>query len=101
MHEKLKYYRKKCGLTQSEVARLLKTSTTVISQIELGNRKIKAEEIPVFAKIYGISLSDLINVENESDDIDTIKLNISDLSKEQIIEVNNFIAYIKNRDKRQ
>ncbi len=47
-------------LSQEYVARQLGLGRTSISQIELGNRKVSANELEQFSKIYQISVEELL-----------------------------------------
>ncbi|MCW7470555.1 helix-turn-helix domain-containing protein [Leptospira kanakyensis] len=57
--EKIQFYRKKAKLTQDDLAKELSLSRTTITAIEKGERKLKASEILDFARILGISISEL------------------------------------------
>lgn len=46
--------REAAGLSQGQVARTLKMHRPTISEIEAGRRTISAEELSVFAKMYGV-----------------------------------------------
>jgi transcriptional regulator with XRE-family HTH domain len=46
--------REAAGLSQGQVARKLKMHRPTISEIEAGRRTLSAEELPVFAKLYGV-----------------------------------------------
>lgn len=49
--------RKQAGLSQGQVAKLLDYQRPTISEIEAGRRRVSAEELPVFARIYGVTIS--------------------------------------------
>lgn len=63
--ERLRAAREQAGLTQGQVAKLLGMNRPTISEIEAGRRKISAEELKSFSKIYCVSISWLINAEPE------------------------------------
>ena len=50
--EKIKKLRTDAGLSQEELARLIGISRPTLSQIELGERELKADEISRFAEIF-------------------------------------------------
>jgi len=99
MNERLKYYRKLSGLSQEDVAKRLNVSRVTISAIELGKRKVKTEELPVFAKLYGISLSVLLYGKDDNVDSAKIKSAVDELSDEEKKEVGKFIDYLVNKRK--
>lgn len=53
------------GLSQGQVARMLKMHRPTISEIEAGRRKVLAEELAKFAEIYDVSVSWLTTGESE------------------------------------
>ena len=53
--EKLKDARLRLGFSQEYVAKCLGVNRSAITQIELGNRKITADEIRKFCQLYHIS----------------------------------------------
>ncbi len=58
--ERLREARKMAGLSQGQVAKLLKMHRPTISEIEAGNRRVSAEELSKFADMYEVSVSWLI-----------------------------------------
>lgn len=51
---RLREARKLAGLSQGQVARLLGMHRPTISEIEAGNRRVTAEEVGEFARIYQV-----------------------------------------------
>src|SRR3989304_5153549 len=49
--------RAQAGLSQGQVARLMKLHRPSISELEAGRRKVSADELGVMAKLYGVSVS--------------------------------------------
>lgn len=58
---KLRKAREYLGLTQVQVAQILNIGRDAIIRIENGNRKIDADELLNFSKLYKISMDDLVN----------------------------------------
>ena len=58
--EHLRELRRAIGKSQVEVAQEFGASRSTIAQIELGNRKVQAEELGRLAKIYGCSPTSLL-----------------------------------------
>lgn len=52
--ERLRWAREQAGLTQTQIARLLKYHRPTISQIEAGQRVVRPDEIACFASLYGV-----------------------------------------------
>lgn len=63
--ERLRAAREQAGLTQGQVAKLLGINRPAISEIEAGRRKVSAEEVTEFARIYDVSVSWLANAAPE------------------------------------
>jgi transcriptional regulator with XRE-family HTH domain len=58
--ERLKEARTQAGLSQDNAAKILGLQRPAISEIESGKRKVSAEEIIHFGKIYKVSVSWLL-----------------------------------------
>ncbi len=56
-------YRKEMGLTQAELAETLGISQQLIAAYEAGARKIPASLLPVLAKLFAISLEQLVGMD--------------------------------------
>lgn len=93
MHNRLKNYRKKLGFSQDFVASKLNISRSTLSLIEAGKRKVKAEELPVFAVLYKVSLDALINGVETSPNAEDLNKVFNDLSEEDKREVIQFIQF--------
>ena len=57
----LKVLREKLNLTQEEVGSMLKIGRDAIIRIESGKRKVSAEELAAFSKLYNIDLDKILN----------------------------------------
>ena len=91
----LKKAREFLGLTQDDVARLMGVSRLIITNIESGNRKVSAEELFKFSKIYGISMEDLCAEDTIDDNIKIFARSISDLDDNDRKEILNLIKLKK------
>ncbi|MBR3280618.1 MAG: helix-turn-helix domain-containing protein [Clostridia bacterium] len=58
---RLRNAREYLGLTQLQVAQILNIGRDAILRIENGNRKIDANELMNFSKLYNISMDELVN----------------------------------------
>ena len=64
INERIRELREELQLSQDYVARYLGTSRSTVTQMENGNRKILAEEIPKLCKLFGVT-SDVLFEEKE------------------------------------
>ncbi|MDD2762618.1 MAG: helix-turn-helix transcriptional regulator [Opitutaceae bacterium] len=55
--ERLRAAREQAGLSQGQTAKLLAMLRPTISEIEAGRRRVAADELAGFARIYGVSIS--------------------------------------------
>jgi len=79
---RLKTAREAAGLSQGQVAKLLKLHRPTISEIEAGRRKVSGEELTQFATMYGVGVEWLTSVTGEADPSeDRILLAARELSK--------------------
>jgi DNA-binding XRE family transcriptional regulator len=58
--ELLRQARKKCGMKQSDVAKVIYVARTAIVVIEKGERPVKATELNELARLYGRSVSEFV-----------------------------------------
>lgn len=68
--ERLRLARKQAGLSQGQVAKMMEMHRPTISEIEAGRRRVAAEELAEFSKIYEVSVAWLTSSEGEDDGID-------------------------------
>jgi transcriptional regulator with XRE-family HTH domain len=54
---RLRAAREQAGLSQGQAAKLLDMQRPTISEIEAGRRRVAADELAAFARIYGVSIS--------------------------------------------
>lgn len=94
MHERLKQARKFLKLSQEFVARQMNLSRPTISAIELGQRKVTAEELGRFSMLYGISTDELMNgkITNEAETLMFARAfsELSDIDKKEIMNLIDF-----------
>ncbi len=79
---RLRMARETSGLSQGQVAKRLEMHRPTISEIEAGRRRVSAEEIAVFAELYGIDANWITEGSKRSlGDNDKILLAARQLSK--------------------
>jgi transcriptional regulator with XRE-family HTH domain len=64
---RLRAAREEAGLSQGQAAKLLGTHRPTISEIEAGRRRVQADELSQFAKMYHVSVSWLLGEEGGVD----------------------------------
>ena len=60
LNERIKAYRNQLHLSQEYVAKHIGVNRATFSQVELGNRKVSAEELAKLATLFGISSDALL-----------------------------------------
>ncbi len=94
MNERLKQVRKSLKLSQEFVARQLEMTRTTIVAIEAGTRKVTADEVKKFAKLYGVSTDELLygNVTEDAEVRAFVRTfsELSDQDKKEIMNLMNF-----------
>ena len=83
------------GLTQEDVAKLLGVSRVIITNIESGTRKVSAEELDKFSKIYGRSMDELVHGKITEENVKMFARTFSELSEEDQEEIVNLIKFKK------
>jgi transcriptional regulator with XRE-family HTH domain len=65
---RLRLAREQAGLSQSQVAAKLDLHRPTVSEIEAGRRRVSADELSQFARLYKVSLSWLVRGADEKRD---------------------------------
>ena len=79
--ERLKEARTLSGLSQESAAKILGIPRPAISEIEAGRRKVSAEEVIQFGRLYKVSTSWLLLKEDETEIDEELKVAARELSK--------------------
>ena len=90
---RLKKLREKTRFTQEEIAGMLGVRRLVITNIENGTRKITAEELYFFSKIYGLSMEELYTGKDREKRIAKFSRTFDELSNKSQKEVLEFIEF--------
>ena len=98
--KRLKNLREKTRFTQEEIARILGVRRLVITNIENGTRKITAEELYFFSKIYGLSMEELYTGEDKEKMIAKFSRQFDELSNKSKKEVMDFIEFKRKQEER-
>lgn len=62
----IRYYRERAGMTQSELAQLLRLNQKAVSQWEKGETMPSADKLPALARILGCTIDDLFQDEQNA-----------------------------------
>lgn len=80
--ERLRLAREQAGLSQGQVARMLKMHRPTISEIEAGRRRVTVEELASFADTYEVSVGWLTGSDDPDEEFgDRVKLAARELAK--------------------
>ena len=94
MHERLKEARKYLKLLQEFVTRQMCLSRPTISAIESGQRKVTADELAKFSKLYGVSTDELMYGKvSENAQVEMFAHAFSELSDTDRKEIMNLIEF--------
>jgi len=95
---RLRIAREQAGLSQGQVAKILNLHRPTISEIEAGRRKVTAEELPRFADIYGVSLSWLVEEQDEEPNPHEAKIELAarELSKLKPEDLDRLLDLLKS-----
>jgi len=86
---RLQAARRQAGLTQSQVAKILKLQRPTISEIEAGRRNVSANELAEFSNVYGVSVDWLTSREQKgiNPSVELAARELSKLKKEDLDSV--------------
>ena len=102
INERIKDLRLQLHLSQSYVAKYLGVSRSTFSQMENGNRKILADEIPKLCALFGVSAEALLGDTTDttmSQSTVAFARSFEKLSKEDQAEIMNLIRFKEKRKK--
>jgi transcriptional regulator with XRE-family HTH domain len=74
---RLRLAREQAGLSQGQVAKLMKMHRPTVSEIEAGRRRVQTEELTEFAKLYHVSAPWLRGEEGAEDDLQDAKVRLA------------------------
>lgn len=96
--KRLRAAREQCGLSQGQVAEMMKLQRPSISEIEAGRRGVSAEELARFSKIYGVSTTWLTNSTPEIAD-PSVELAARELTKLNSKDLDRVLQLLKTLKK--
>ncbi len=100
---RLSLARQNAGLSQGQVAKMLKMHRPTISEIEAGRRKVTIDELKVFSQLYKVNLNWLIaeNEEEFNPKKDRIELAARELAKlkpDEFDKVLNLLSSLRDSE---
>lgn len=101
--ERLREARKMAGLSQGQVAKLLKLHRPTVSEIEAGNRRVSAEELSKFAETYDVTVSWLLaetadQLETSDPRLQLAARELSKLKPDDLDRLLRLLASMRNAD---
>jgi transcriptional regulator with XRE-family HTH domain len=97
IHERLRAARENAGLSQGQIAKLMRYHRPTISEMEAGRRKVTTEELATLARHYGVTTNWLLN---DSDDRDpVVELAARELSKLKKEDLDRFLRILRSMQK--
>jgi transcriptional regulator with XRE-family HTH domain len=102
---RLREARRLSGLSQGQVAQMMKLHRPSVSEIEAGNRRVSAEELSRFAEIYEVSVTYLTGVAPDSLTLDDPRLELAarelkKLTPESLDKLLRALAALRAADKK-
>ncbi len=103
---RLSIAREQAGLSQTQVAHIMRMHRPTVSEIEAGRRNVSAEELLEFANLYEVSISWLADEKNEEYNEKNTKIELaareasklSDADYKKVINLLEAIRGTKIRD---
>jgi transcriptional regulator with XRE-family HTH domain len=92
---RLRLARERAGLSQGQIAKVLKMHRPTISEIEAGRRAVSAEELTEFAKAYSVTITWLTG-EPRDPGADKLELAARELSKLKPADVERLMDLLKS-----
>ena len=74
---RLRLAREQAGLSQGQVAKQLGMHRPTISEIEAGRRRVSADELATFARLYDVSTTWLMDEQSEMSDADQDRIQLA------------------------
>jgi len=95
--ERLRWAREQAGLSQGQVAKLLNYHRPTISQLEAGERALKADEVEKFAELYDVQSEWILNGDDAlgADEDPRIQLAARELSKLKSEDLETLMRLVK------
>ena len=93
LYERIKKARTELHLSQDYVAKFLEVNRTAIVEIESGKRKVSAEELGKFSKLFQISVDELLNGKSTEMQVQMFARKFGALDESDQQEILNLIEF--------
>lgn len=103
VNERLREAREASGLSQGQVAKKMGMHRPTVTEIEAGRRKISADEIGEFAKLYDVPIDWIVDGHQESDSSNTRLLfaarELSKMSNDDLDRLMSMLSMLRGTEK--
>lgn len=102
LSNRLKMYRNKLYLSQEYVANVMNLNRATIAQIELGNRKVTADELLRFSQLFGVTTDSLLMEDETEMPVSIFARGFEELDekdREEILSLMRFKKLMKEQQK--
>lgn len=97
MGQRIMVRRKALRMTQEELAEKLGVSTQMISNLELGKKAIRPENLAKICDALGLSADFVLTGTNTKSAVDTVAEKLVQLTEEELQIVSDMIDYMNNK----
>lgn len=97
MGQRIVVRRKALRMTQEELAEKLGVSTQMISNLELGKKAIRPENLAKICDALGLSADFVLTGTNTKSAVDTVAEKLVQLTEEELQIVSDMIDYMNNK----
>lgn len=97
MGQRIMVRRKSLRMTQEELAEKLGVSTQMISNLELGKKAIRPDNLAKVCDVLGLSADFVLTGTNTKSTIDTVAEKLIQLTEDELRIVNDMIDYMNKR----
>ena len=97
MGQRIMVRRKSLRMTQEELAEKLGVSTQMISNLELGKKAIRPENLARVCDVLGLSADFVLTGTNNKTAVDAVAEKLAQLTAEELMMVSNMIDYMNSR----
>lgn len=97
MGQRIMVRRKALRMTQEELAEKLGVSAQMISNLELGKKAIRPENLAKVCDVLGLSADFVLTGSNTKTAVDAVAEKLSQLTTEELQMVSDMIDYMNNK----
>ena len=97
MGQRILVRRKALRMTQEELAERLGVSTQMISNLELGKKAIRPENLAKVCEVLGLKADFVLTGSNTKSAVDAVAEKLLQLTKEELQMVSDMIDYMNNK----